>query len=127
MEELRYLAIEFPVVGGISHSFAFCGVELPDFVDVIHSKVWGDIRLIHRLRPFLTPVYHEKSGDRKHNCDKAFVCAWQQNRAASTSSHRTGECLSGFTPDEEKLLNKFHNAFGEIREDDSSFLQTLFN
>jgi hypothetical protein len=27
----------------------------------------------------------------------------------------------------EQLLNKFHNAFGEIREDDSSFLQTLFN
>jgi hypothetical protein len=27
----------------------------------------------------------------------------------------------------ELLLNKFHNAFGEIREDDSSFLQTLFN
>jgi hypothetical protein len=27
----------------------------------------------------------------------------------------------------EHLLNKFHNAFGEIREDDSSFLQTLFN
>jgi hypothetical protein len=26
----------------------------------------------------------------------------------------------------ERLLNKFHNAFGEIREDDSSFLQTLF-
>jgi hypothetical protein len=27
----------------------------------------------------------------------------------------------------ELLLNKFHNAFGEIREDDSLFLQTLFN
>jgi hypothetical protein len=27
----------------------------------------------------------------------------------------------------ERLLNKFHNAFGEIRENDSSFLQTLFN
>jgi hypothetical protein len=27
--------------------------------------------------------------------------------------------------DMEQLLNKFHNAFGEIREDDSSFLQTL--
>jgi hypothetical protein len=27
----------------------------------------------------------------------------------------------------EWLLNKFHNAFGEIRENDSSFLQTLFN
>jgi hypothetical protein len=31
------------------------------------------------------------------------------------------------TPGKELLLNKFHNAFGEIREDDSSFLQTLFN
>jgi hypothetical protein len=26
----------------------------------------------------------------------------------------------------ELLLNKFHNVFGEIREDDSSFLQTLW-
>jgi hypothetical protein len=27
----------------------------------------------------------------------------------------------------EKLLIKLHNVFGEIREDDSSFLQTLFS
>jgi hypothetical protein len=32
-----------------------------------------------------------------------------------------------FVPGKEKLLITFHDAFGEIREDDSSLLQTLFN
>jgi hypothetical protein len=38
-----------------------------------------------------------------------------------------GHAFTAWPAAKEQLLNKFHNAFGEIREDDGSFLQTLFN